>query len=114
MFVYKDGELALETDCVTGLASDPDRATPPGVYRIWTMERNVVLGTYEVQGYEQPVDYWINFTEIGIGFHDLARSAYGGEIYKTNGSHGCINLPLEAVAQLWDIVEIGYPVIVIP
>ncbi len=114
VFVYKDGELALETDCVTGLASDPDRATPPGVYRIWTMERNVVLGTYEVQGYEQPVDYWINFTEIGIGFHDLARSAYGGEIYKTNGSHGCINLPLEAVAQLWDIVEIGYPVIVIP
>lgn len=114
VFVYKDGELVLETDCVTGLASDPERATPPGVYRVWTMERNVVLGTYEVQGYEQPVAYWMNFTEIGIGFHDLARSAYGGEIYKTNGSHGCINLPLEAAEKLYDIIDIGYPVIVIP
>lgn len=114
VFVYKDGELVLETDCVTGLASDPERATPPGVYRIWTMERNVVLGTYEVQGYEQPVDYWMNFTEIGIGFHDLARSAYGGEIYKTSGSHGCINLPLEKAEELFNIVDIGYPVIVIP
>ncbi|MDD7294006.1 MAG: L,D-transpeptidase family protein, partial [Oscillospiraceae bacterium] len=113
VFVYKDGELVVETDCVTGLASDPERATPPGVYRVWTMERNVVLGTYEVQGYEQPVEYWMNFTEIGIGFHDLARSAYGGDIYKTNGSHGCINLPLEAAAKLYDILEIGYPVIVI-
>lgn len=113
VFVYKDGELVVETDCVTGLASDPERATPPGVYRVWTMERNVVLGTYEVQGYEQPVEYWMNFTEIGIGFHDLARSAYGGDIYKTNGSHGCINLPLEAAANLYDILEIGYPVIVI-
>lgn len=113
VFLYKDGELVLEADCVTGLATDPDRATPPGIYQVWDKERNITLGTYAVQGYEQPVDYWVNFTELGIGFHDLSRSAYGGEIYKTNGSHGCINMKLEDVAKLYDIVEIGYPVIVI-
>ncbi|MFR1502341.1 MAG: L,D-transpeptidase, partial [Ruminococcus sp.] len=114
VFVYKDGELVIESDCVTGLASDPERATPPGVYRVWTMEKDVVLGTYAVQGYEAPVNYWMNFTEIGIGFHDLARVAYGGDIYKTNGSHGCINLPLDVAAEMFDTIEVGYPVIVIP
>lgn len=113
VFVYKDGELVIESDCVTGMANDPSRETPPGVYKVWSMDRNRILGTYETYGYAQPVDYWIYFTEIDIGFHDLARSAYGGDIYKTNGSHGCVNLPLDVAAELYDTVEIGYPVIVI-
>ena len=113
VFVYKDGELVIESDCVTGMANDPSRETPPGVYKVWSMDRNRILGTMEAYGYEQPVDYWIYFTEIDIGFHDLLRSAYGGEIYKTNGSHGCVNLPLDVAAEMYDTVEIGYPVIVI-
>ena len=113
VFVYKDGELVIESDCVTGMANDPSRETPPGVYKVWSMDRNRILGTIETYGYAQPVDYWIYFTEIDIGFHDLLRSAYGGEIYKTNGSHGCVNLPLDVAAEMYDTVEIGYPVIVI-
>ena len=31
----------------------------------------------------------------------------------TNGSHGCVNLPLDGAAEMYDTVEIGYPVIVI-
>ena len=113
VFVYKDGELVIESDCVTGMANDPSRETPPGVYKVWSMDRNRILGTIETYGYAQPVDYWIYFTEIDIGFHDLLRSAYGGEIYKTNGSHGCVNLPLDVAAEMYDTVEIGYPVIVL-
>ena len=113
VFVYKDGELVIESDCVTGMANDPSRETPPGVYKVWSMDRSRILGTMEAYGYEQPVDYWIYFTEIDIGFHDLLRSAYGGDIYKTNGSHGCVNLPLDVAAEMYDTVEIGYPVIVI-
>lgn len=113
VFVYKDGELVIESDCVTGMADDPSRETPPGVYKVWSMDRNRILGTMESYGYEQPVDYWIYFTEIDIGFHDLLRSEYGGDVYKTNGSHGCVNLPLDVAAEMYDTVEIGYPVIVI-
>lgn len=113
VFVYKDGELVIESDCVTGMANDPSRETPPGVYKVWSMDRNRILGTMESYGYEQPVDYWIYFTEIDIGFHDLLRSEYGGDVYKTNGSHGCVNLPLDVAAEMYDTVEIGYPVIVI-
>ena len=37
---------------------------------------------------------------------------YGGDEYKYNGSHGCINTPAEAMKKIYDKVEIGTPVIV--
>ena len=47
-----------------------------------------------------------------IGIHDASwRKEFGGEIYLTDGSHGCINTPLEKVRELYDMVEIGPPVI---
>ena len=48
----------------------------------------------------------------GIGLHDSNwRSTFGGDIYKTNGSHGCINLPTDAAKLIYETVEIGYPVV---
>ncbi len=35
-----------------------------------------------------------------------------GDIYKTNGSHGCINTPLEAAKTIYETVSVGTPVIV--
>ena len=47
-----------------------------------------------------------------IGIHDASwRKEFGREIYLTDGSHGCINTPLEKVRELYDMVEIGTPVI---
>jgi len=113
LWFYIDGELYMETDVVTGLASDPDRETHTGVFKIRDKVENAVLGTYEVQGYEQPVSYWMPIDYTGIGFHDLSRSAYGGEIYLTNGSHGCINLPLTAAAEIFEACVVGMPVIIV-
>jgi lipoprotein-anchoring transpeptidase ErfK/SrfK len=50
----------------------------------------------------------------GVGLHDADswRSSYGGSIYKTNGSHGCINLPLSAAKTIYETVSAGWPVIV--
>ena len=43
--------------------------------------------------YVTPVKYWMPFNG-GIGLHDAVwQSAFGGERYKTKGSHGCVNLP---------------------
>lgn len=114
LWYYVNGELYLETDVVTGLASDPSRATPPGAYKVWSRESPRKLGTYEVQGYEVWVDYWMPVTYTGIGLHDLNRSAYGGEIYQTNGSHGCINLPLDVAAKIYNKVTVNTPVMIIP
>ena len=47
--------------------------------------------------------------------HDASwRSTYGGTIYKTNGSHGCINLPLDVAKKIYDKVTINTPVMIVP
>ncbi len=48
----------------------------------------------------------------GIGIHDSVwEGAYGGDIYKYDGSHGCINTPLTPLRQ-YENVSVGTPVIV--
>lgn len=114
MYFIKDGKVALESDVVTG---NPNKgnATPQGMYSVTYKQKDRVLrgtkkpdGTYE---YESPVKFWMPFNG-GIGFHDASwQSSFGGERYKTNGSHGCVNMPTEKAAKLYDLIEAGMPVI---
>ena len=107
VWLYKNGKLLVETDCVSGTAGT-DRETPGGVYSIFYMQAPAVLNG---PGYSNPVNFWMPFNG-GIGLHDAPwRSEFGGEIYKTNGSHGCINLPYDAAKTIYETVEIGYPVV---
>ena len=49
----------------------------------------------------------------GIGIHDASwRTSFGGSIYKSKGSHGCINTPFEAVKTIYENSYTGIPVIV--
>ncbi len=108
VFLYKDGKKLLETDCVSGTFGDPERETPGGVYSIYYKNSPDVL---DGPGYSENVTYWMPFFG-GYGLHDATwRSEFGDEIYKTNGSHGCINLPLFAARRIYNTVDIGYPVV---
>ena len=40
------------------------------------------------------------------------RKKYGGTIYKKDGSHGCVNIPPEEMVIVFDLCEIGTPVLV--
>lgn len=105
MYYYEAGELKIETPVVTGNTS-LRRGTPQGTNYVYNKQKNRVL---RGEGYASPVKYWIP-VKGAIGIHDASwRSSYGGEIYIRNGSHGCINTPLEEVSQLYDMVEIGTP-----
>ena len=86
---YKNGELITQGNVVTGNVS-AGHATPSGVYRLdWKAKDFVLRG----DGYASPVSFWMPFNG-GIGLHDASwRSSFGGSIYKTNGSHGCVNMP---------------------
>ena len=107
VWLYKDGEKLLETGCVSGTLNT-ERQTPGGVYSIYYKQSPAVLNG---PGYSSPVEYWMPFNG-GIGLHDANwRSTFGGDIYKTNGSHGCINLPTDAAKLIYETVEIGYPVV---
>ena len=107
MYYYKDGVLKLETDVVTGnLRLNHD--TPAGINYVYAKQKNRIL---RGPGYASPVDYWMPVNG-GIGIHDASwRDEFGGEIYKTSGSHGCINTPLEKVKELYEMVTIGTPVV---
>ena len=107
LFFYQDGTLILESDFVSGNASR-GYDTPAGVYSITYKQRNATLTG---ENYETPVSYWMPFNG-NIGMHDASwRSSFGGDIYKTNGSHGCINLPVSVAQELYGYVEKGTPVI---
>lgn len=106
VFLYDKGKLILETDCVSGNASR-GYDTPVGTYSITYTERDATL---EGENYSTPVKYWMPFNR-NIGLHDASwRSSFGGEIYKYNGSHGCINLPPQKAAKIFEYVERGTPV----
>lgn len=105
MYYYVDGKLEIETPVVTGNMA-LNRDTPEGTNYVYNKQKDRIL---RGEDYASPVDFWIP-VRGAIGIHDASwRSKYGGEIYKTNGSHGCINTPYEAVSKLYEMVEIGTP-----
>lgn len=107
VWLYKNGQCVVDTDCVTGNASTHD--TPRGYFFLSYKALNVTL---RGRGYASPVTYWMPFNG-GIGLHDATwRSAFGGNIYLTNGSHGCINLPKSAAKEIYDNIDKSMPIIV--
>lgn len=113
MFIYLDGELALQTPVVTGqLGTD----TILGAYAIWDKEENASLKGYNPRTqkeYNQPVSYWMPFDDTGQGIHDANwQPAFGGDNYLYRGSLGCINTPPDIMPQVYALAYTGMPVIV--
>lgn len=114
IYMYENGTLIAEAPIVTGNVSR-GWTTPEGLYTLYYKERDRVLrgpkladGTYS---YESPVSYWMPFNG-GIGLHDANwRGKFGGEIYKNNGSHGCINIPPKTAAVIFEHAYKGIPIL---
>lgn len=117
MWYIVEGKIAFEADVVTGLPTK-NRETPQGVYSILEKKRDKTLvgETNPSTGkpsYKTPVSYWMRVTWTGIGFHDAIWQPYfGGELYKANGSHGCINMSLGEAEKLYSMISVGDPVII--
>lgn len=116
MWYYENGELIISAPVVTG---DPTRgvATPPGVNVVWHKERNKPLEGIDPSGapYVAPVDYWMAVDWSHTGIHNARwrenAGGFGGNIFRGNGSFGCINTPYYEVSVLYDRVLVGTPVI---
>ena len=108
MWYYKNGKLLVETDVVTGNA-DGWHNTPRGYFSMYQRARNTTLSG---PGYASFVEYWMAFSG-GCGIHDASwRSRFGGSIYKGDGSHGCVNTPIDKVKIIYNNSDYGTPVIV--
>jgi len=107
MTYFKDGELVVSTDVVTGL---PDgHMTPRGHYNIYNKDTDCWLIGAD---YCVFVEYWVGIWDV-YGIHDASwRSKFGGKYYLTNGSHGCVNTPTEPMELIHRTIEIGTPVLI--
>lgn len=107
LYFYVKGKLVVQSDFVSGNAAK-GWSTPAGAYSITYKQRNATL---KGQGYATPVSYWMPFNG-GIGLHDANwRKTFGGTIYKTNGSHGCVNLPPAVAKTIYENISAGDPVL---
>ena len=107
VYIILDGKVCYDTLCVSGNESR-GMGTPGGVYPITYTQQHAIL---RGPGYETPVAYWMPFNG-GIGMHDATwKSKFGEDYYKYDGSHGCINLSLEAASKIFPLVEKGMPVV---
>lgn len=107
LYLYKNGTLVFETDFVSGDMSKGYN-TPQGVFGLTYKTTNAVLRGAD---YQENVSYWMPY-EGNYGMHDASwRDAFGGDIFMSNGSHGCLNLPVDAAGAIYNQIYEGFPVI---
>lgn len=107
VYCYYQGELVLVADCVTGI---PTYGTTKGTNKGYTEINGKSYNTTLML--DTPAEIFISFNPDGEGFHDSKRSQFGGDIYLTNGSHGCVNMRLEDVKVLDKHLKAGDHVLV--
>ena len=109
LFVYKNGSLVVDSDFVSGNLSK-GHGSPTGAFSVTYTTTDAVL---RGEDYATPVKYWMPFV-YGQGLHDASwQSSFGGNRYKSGaGSHGCINLPTDQAALIYNTIDGGYPIII--
>lgn len=106
---YKKGTPIVDTAIVSGNPDYEGCATPTGCYSIDAMESPAVLTG---EDYEANVSFWIPFAG-NVGIHDASwRGEFGGNLYLWEGSHGCVNVPYDKAAAIYENIEVGMPVVV--
>ncbi len=122
---YDHGKLALWTYVTTGA---PDLPTPPGYFQVMEKESPYLFSSECPPGsacwyYPTKGTFALLFEQGGYFIHDAWwRTVYGpgltalhydaGRGEWQDGSHGCVNTPIEAMAWLFLWAEVGTPVTV--
>jgi hypothetical protein len=75
--------------------------TPAGICLVYNKALDYTLVG---PGYRTPVSYWMPFNGA-VGFHDAWwRGAFGGNICEWDGSHGCVNMPVDMAEKAFDLI----------
>lgn len=107
LWFYKNGSLVTEGDVVTGNVNN-NCSTPAGIYKLKYKQKDATL---KGDNYATQVSFWMPFNG-GIGIHDASwRYAFGGNIYITNGSHGCVNAPYNLANTIFNNIEENTPIV---
>lgn len=108
IWFYHGGQLLTEAPIVSGDLATYN-ITRLGIFQVYGMVEDTVLNG---PTWSDHVDYWMPF-DGQIGIHDSSwRDEYGGDIYLENGSHGCVNTPIDAMRIVYENSFLGMLVIV--
>ena len=96
LYYFKGNQTVLTAPVVTGMKDKHD--TPLGNYTLYKSDKETsrYLRGNNDDGtkYNAFVNYWMPFNG-GVGFHDAtwrSSSEFNKNQYKTDGSHGCVNM----------------------
>ena len=107
---FVNGVPVVYTPCVTGNVT-AGNATPTGVFK---MDAHIPGKILQGPTWKTWVNYWMRLGGTNaVGIHDAGwRTAFGGDIYLTGGSHGCINIPPDQAALLFALTDVGTTIVV--
>ncbi len=111
---YKKGKKKRHGYIVSGQTTTAARTTLEGVYKLWAKDVNHRMKDSNADGdsWDVTCNYWNNISLCGIGMHDSTwRGGFGGDIYKWNGSHGCINMTYDDAQYIYNNIPLGTPVV---
>lgn len=112
LWYYVNGKVKHKCGIVSGLPT-PERMTYPGIYQLWMKETNKTMKGRTSEGsYESKCSYWNYISQNSIGIHDATwQPSFGGDRYKTYGSHGCVGVSLSDAQYIHDNIPLGTVVI---
>ena len=96
--VYRNGIRIAVSTCSTG---KPGHSTPTGVFVVLQKDKNHHSSTYN----DAPMPNMNRLTWSGIALH-------AGHLPGYPASHGCVRLPLDFSAKLFEVTHLGTPVII--
>ena len=105
--LYQGNEVVLQGSVVTGQANSTP--TCEGYFKVngnKARKKTLKDGAF--------VEYWMPFIDDLFGIHDASWrwGNFGGNIYLTNGSHGCVNTSNDIAEELYNNTGVGTPVLI--
>jgi hypothetical protein len=99
--VHRDDRVVFSTPANTGV---PGAETAPGVFPIYSRFVSTTMTGTDVDGtkYTVPDVPWVNYFNGGDAVHGYPRASYGFP-----QSNGCVELPIEAAAQVYPMLKLG-------
>lgn len=104
VYVIRNGKVKFSCKLISGLPVT-GRQTRTGAYYIKEHQTHRVLVG---EDYKTPVDYWVRITWTGTGFHAAPWqpwSRWTKDLYKTRGSHGCLNLEPKNAKKIYELTK---------
>ncbi len=108
----KGGQAVGSWKVTTGMSSHP---TPTGTFLVYSKSAvtRMTGGTRGIDYYDLPNVHWVTWFNGGYAIHEAYwRSAFGGQDYVWNGSHGCINATYQIAKFIYDWAPVGTPVVI--